>query len=456
MGDQKNPGKVIPFTSIAAKQLDKQAVEAQESKRPIALLAERCEEQKSDGWINYVPMKYEPEESDKKTWLNYKPAKKLKKKVSYDDLKPLYQKKMKTLLGYAHKLRRRFDCEGYDTQERNWRLMAIIAFNSGFWACKDDCEYTQFQAVGGSNWDLKKRENWIRVINRLNKALGTNVTADEVYDYRLNENEVRIGKYNPEFKSNQDAVTEQYVKELDCIDYIKCIVRYDKPCPNKAPKKQKRRIGPRRISDDDKRVVAACSITCVATSFKEAYDAIYDNVPLLERCTIHKDGTLEIDMKEMPVVVIRSTHGLRFRNKTMPLVYILFGPKCPKSLRNKYTEYARRFVFHERIVRDNKYVYTHEPERDLLRYIDLVAVSADYWVKNPEMRFRTNEFEVAGQKINRSCVFEGTLFIKPDGQIRYKDPKGVQTDWEIDPAVNPNGIPIVSKSLPIKPVKKSE
>ena len=108
------------------------------------------------------------------------------------------------------------------------------------------------------------------------------------------------------------------------------------------------------------------------------------------------------------------------------------------------------------LFKDNKYVYTHEPERDLLRYIDLVAVSADYWVKNPEMRFRTNEFEVTGQKINRSCVFEGTLFIRPDGQIRYKDPKGVHTDWEIDPAVNPNGIPTVSKSLPIKPVKKSE
>ena len=113
-------------------------------------------------------------------------------------------------------------------------------------------------------------------------------------------------------------------------------------------------------------------------------------------------------------------------------------------------------MFYERIVRDNHYVYTHEPERDLLRYIDLVAVSADYWAKNTEVRFRTNELEVSGQKINRSCVFEGTLFIKPDGQIRYKDPKGVQTEWELDPAVNPGGISTVSKALPVKPVGEGE
>ena len=459
MEERKNPGKIIPFTSIAAKLLAKrnaELIECKRERRPVALLAERCKGRDPADWTGYTPMGYEPEESDKKTWLGYRPARRLKKKVSYDDLGPLYCKKMKTLLSCAGKLRLRFDNEGYDTWERNWRLMAIIAFNSGFCASKEDCEYIQLQAAGGGNPELETHENWGRVINRLNKALGTNVTADEVYKYRLNESEARIGGYNPEFKSDQDAVTRQYIKELDCIDYIKCIVRYNRPRPGKAPKKQKRRIGQRKPTEDDKRVTAACDITCVATSFKEAREMIYNNAPLLKRCVVHEDGTLEIDMGEMPVVVIRSTHGLRFRNKAMPLVYILFGPKCPKSLRNKYTEYARRFVFYERIVRDNHYVYTHEPERDLLRYIDLVAVSADYWAKNPEVRFRTNELEVSGQKINRSCVFEGTLFIRPDGQIRYKDPKGVQTEWEPDPAVNPGGVSTVSKTLPVKPEGEGE
>ena len=116
MEERKNPGKIIPFTSIAAKLLAKRDAEVIEYKRerqPVALLAERCNGRDFTGWTGYTPMGYEPEESDKRTWLGYRPARRLKKKVSYDDLGPLYSKKMKMLLSCAGKLRRRFDTEGY-------------------------------------------------------------------------------------------------------------------------------------------------------------------------------------------------------------------------------------------------------------------------------------------------------------------------------------------------------
>lgn len=445
-GSKSTGSKVAPFTSI----VDKQDARKREYRQPVALLAERCENSESD-WTNYVPMKYEPEDTDKVSWLDYKPLKKLKEKVSYDDLRSVYARKMKTLINYAPKLRQRFDGEKYSVQERNWRLMAIIAFNSGYWMSKDDCEYTQFRAIGGRNWDLKKRKSWIKVVNRLNNMLGTNVTADDIYEYRLHENEDRVGKYSPEFKQNPTAVTEQYIKELDCIDYIKGIVRYSKKGKKKAlGTKQKRKIGKRRISKNDRLIVAEYNITYVETSFLYVYNAMYEDYDLLKRCIIHDDGTLEINMAEMPIMMVRSTHGLRFRNKTMPLVYILFGPKCPEALHDKYTEYARRFVFHERIVKDNKYVYTDEPYRDLLRYIDLAAASIDYWVKNPEVRYRTNEQEMKGKKRTLPSAFEGTLFIRPDGSISYKDPDGVQTEWEEDPALNSKGNPEVSEALPVE------
>ncbi len=433
----KNTGpKVRPFTSMVAKQLAKQAVEAQEIKQPVALLPERCEEQDSDTMVQYEPFEHE-----KKSWLHYEPLKKLKLKASYEDLRSTYIRKMKALVHNAEILRQRFDNENYSEIARNRRVAEIIAFNSGFWANKDDCEYTQYQATGGKKWDPKGRLNWIRTVDKLNEKLGTTLTADDLYDYRRNESRESIGNYGPEFKANADAITAQYNKDLEFIDYINGIVRYKHERVKKAPKKQKRKIGERKISKADELVIAERNITCVVTSYKELYDVLPNHIKLLEQCVIHNDGTLEINMSEIPVIVIRSKHGLRIRNKKMPLVFILFGPKCTLALRGKYKDYAKKYTFYERIVKDNGYILTSEPQMHLVRYQDLSPASADYWMNNPDTRYFTNmdrELEEGEEKEkhNRSGVFEGTLYVRPNGQIRYKGVDGKMTEWEDDPAAD--------------------
>lgn len=417
----KNTGGVAiaPFTSIAEKQRQKLNIEV--------------------GDFLKLPMpQYSVNGVYVQNWMQYLPELPVGN-PTITDLRDLYEEKIRVLMNTEsqQKLRYRFDLDQTSVEHRNWIVASIINYNSGYKVVKDDHIYTIYLICKNRNW-----------VETLNNALGTTLTEDDIW-YHRNWNDVeRVGEYEKGFAENQEKIIEQYKKEMDYIDFINGVYRVKPEKPEeekKEPIKRKQhKIKKLTLTDDEKEIIERYPETYVCTNLTELRNTLLSNPEIFSgRYELLEDGTIKFELKQIPIIAVRSMNGLQALKPDMPPILFVLGPLCPERLHMQYNNFAKKIVKYEYLVKTYGWCYPFQFDDTELDYDKLSPCDISYWLLNPDKWFITNKDIVGSSTKNRSRGFNGTLYINVDGKVKYESKKN-STSWQDDPSVNPGSSLVVN------------
>lgn len=183
-----------------------------------------------------------------------------------------------------------------------------------------------------------------------------------------------------------------------------------------------------KMSKEVRQVALSAGKTYYATSFADLYDIITKESEFNGRYKKNDNGTISINMTEIPLTMIRSKYGLTKIDKDQSLVYILFGTnKGNSEAISQYMKYKLGSIFLE------KYHSNQILKSYYIDYYSLRPCGLKYWWINGNVRFvteREEKTEIGSKDSNVEITIsqdgECTLFIN-----------GRPFESEIDPAVNP-------------------
>lgn len=196
--------------------------------------------------------------------------------------------------------------------------------------------------------------------------------------------------------------------------------------------------------------IAESSRMHIVTSFEDLYDFLTDPKNGFEgRYEENPDGTISVSMSELPIVMVRSTMGLRAFDESQPLVYIVFGPRYVENAGQAIASLAKKEVTIEAI---NPVYDPKEQRRLMLDYYQLVGCSLAYWwngkTRSGESARYFSDITANGRPVEKLTSPDCILTIAPSGQCMFSY-DGVDSEWEDDPAVNPGNNATVSANLPV-------
>lgn len=189
-------------------------------------------------------------------------------------------------------------------------------------------------------------------------------------------------------------------------------------------------------SEEVMKVAASTKRTYIAGSFEEVYELVTTRNDFEGRYEKNPDGTISINMADIPLTMVRAMYGLRAVDDSQPLVYIVFGPNGGNDKVIK--DHAKQEL--------DMFLKNSHDEKELqemhIGYYDLRPCGLEYWWTNVSKRFvslskKDNE---AVDKVRNS---NATLILSRDGECVLAT-EGFESEPEIDPAVNPGNAPVTA------------
>ena len=187
-------------------------------------------------------------------------------------------------------------------------------------------------------------------------------------------------------------------------------------------------------SEEVMKVAASTKRTYIAGSFEEVYELVTTRNDFEGRYEKNPDGTISINMADIPLTMVRAMYGLRAVDDSQPLVYIVFGPNGgnDKVIRDHAKQELDLFLRN-----------SHE-EKELqemrIGYYDLRPCGLEYWWTNVSKRFVSKKDNEAVDKVRNS---NATLILSRGGECALAT-DGFESEPEIDPAVNPGNAPVTA------------
>lgn len=185
-------------------------------------------------------------------------------------------------------------------------------------------------------------------------------------------------------------------------------------------------------SEDVVKVAQSTKRTYIAGSFEEVYNLVTTRNDFQGRYEKNPDGTISINMAEIPLTMIRAMYGLRVIDDSQPLVYIVFGPVGgnDKAIKDHAKQELDMFLRN-----------SHE-EKELqemhIGYYDLRPCGLEYWWTNVSKRFVSKRDDEAADNVRNS---NAVITISSDGDCILMV-NGEESELEMDPAVNPGNSPV--------------
>ena len=187
-------------------------------------------------------------------------------------------------------------------------------------------------------------------------------------------------------------------------------------------------------SEEVMKVAASTKRTYIAGSFEEVYELITTRNDFEGRYEKNPDGTISINMADIPLTMVRAMYGLRAVDDSQPLVYIVFGPNGGNDKVIK--DHAKQEL--------DMFLKNSHDEKELqemhIGYYDLRPCGLEYWWTNVSKRFVSKKDNEAVDKVRNS---NATLVLSRDGECVLMT-EGFESEPEIDPAVNPGNAPVTA------------
>lgn len=187
-------------------------------------------------------------------------------------------------------------------------------------------------------------------------------------------------------------------------------------------------------SEEVMKVAASTKRTYIAGSFEEVYELVTTRNDFEGRYEKNPDGTISINMADIPLTMVRTMYGLRAVDDSQPLVYIVFGPNGgnDKAIKDHAKQELDRFLRNS--YREKELQEMH------IGYYDLHPCGLEYWWTNVSKRFVSKKDNEAVDKVRNS---NATLILSRDGECVLAA-EDFESDPEIDPAVNPGNAPVTA------------
>ena len=187
-------------------------------------------------------------------------------------------------------------------------------------------------------------------------------------------------------------------------------------------------------SEEVMKVAASTKRTYIAGSFEEVYELVTTRNDFEGRYEKNPDGTISINMADIPLTMVRAMYGLRVVDDSQPLVYIVFGPNGGNDKVIK--DHAKQEL--------DLFLRNSHEEKELqemhIGYYDLRPCGLEYWWTNVSKRFVSKKDNEAVDKVRNS---NATLVLSRDGECVLMT-EGFESEPEIDPAVNPGNAPVTA------------
>lgn len=187
-------------------------------------------------------------------------------------------------------------------------------------------------------------------------------------------------------------------------------------------------------SEEVMKVAASTKRTYIAGSFEEVYELVTTRNDFEGRYEKNPDGTISINMADIPLTMVRAMYGLRVIDDAQPLVYIVFGPNGGNDKVIK--DHAKQEL--------DLFLRNSHEEKELqemhIGYYDLRPCGLEYWWTNVSKRFVSKKDNEAVDKVRNS---NATLVLSRDGECVLMT-EGFESEPEIDPAVNPGNAPVTA------------
>lgn len=187
-------------------------------------------------------------------------------------------------------------------------------------------------------------------------------------------------------------------------------------------------------SEEVMKVAASTKRTYIAGSFEEVYELVTTRNDFEGRYEKNPDGTISINMADIPLTMVRAMYGLRAVDDSQPLVYIVFGPNGGNDKVIK--DHAKQEL--------DLFLRNSHEEKELqemhIGYYDLRPCGLEYWWTNVSKRFVSKKDNEAVDKVRNS---NATLVLSRDGECVLST-DSFESEPEIDPAVNPGNAPVTA------------
>lgn len=187
-------------------------------------------------------------------------------------------------------------------------------------------------------------------------------------------------------------------------------------------------------SEEVMKVAASIKRTYIAGSFEEVYELVTTRNDFEGRYEENPDGTISINMADIPLTMVRAMYGLRAVDDSQPLVYIVFGPNGgnDKVIKDHAKQELDLFLRNSREEKELQEMH--------IGYYDLRPCGLEYWWTNVSKRFVSKKDNEAVDKVRNG---NATLVLSRDGEcVLVTD--SFESEPEIDPAVNPGNAPVTA------------